>query len=108
MNPRVRRGVMCAADTVTTAHRGRLRPALIGAPPGLLVHLVRAAFWLAVYLGLVLAPLFVLLVGTTQTHAGFWWDLSIAFGFAGTAMMGVQFLLTAREARRNERRADAP
>ena len=58
--------------------------------------LVWAAFWIAVYLGLVLAPLFALLVGTTQTNAGFWWDLSIALGFAGTAMMGVQFLLTAR------------
>lgn len=60
------------------------------------MHLVRAAFWIAVYLGLVLAPLFVLLVGTAQTNAGFWWDLSIALGFAGTSMMGVQFLLTAR------------
>jgi len=57
---------------------------------------IRAAFWIAVYLGLVLAPLFVLLIGTTETNAGFWWDFAIALGFAGTAMMGVQFLLTAR------------
>jgi len=55
-----------------------------------------AVFWIAVYLGLVLAPLFVLLVGTTETNAGFWWDFAIALGFAGTAMMGVQFMLTAR------------
>ena len=55
-----------------------------------------AAFWIAVYLGLVLAPLFVLLVGTTETSAGLWWDFAIALGFAGTAMMGVQFMLTAR------------
>ena len=55
-----------------------------------------APFWIAVYLGLVLAPLFVLLVGTTETNAGFWWDFGIALGFAGTAMMGVQFMLTAR------------
>jgi predicted ferric reductase len=60
------------------------------------MHLVWGAFWIAVYLGLVLAPLFALLVGSTQTNAGFWWDLAIALGFAGTAMMGVQFLLTAR------------
>ena len=60
------------------------------------MSLWRVAFWIALYLGFVLAPLFALLVGTTQTNAGFWWDLSIAFGFAGTAMMGVQFLLTAR------------
>ena len=60
------------------------------------MQLGRAALWIAVYLGLVLAPLFVLLVGTTDTNAGFWWDFAIALGFAGTAMMGVQFLLTAR------------
>ena len=58
--------------------------------------LVRAAFWIAVYLGMVITPLFVLLIGTTQTNAGFWWDFAIALGFAGTAMMGVQFVLTAR------------
>ncbi|MGB7219776.1 MAG: ferric reductase-like transmembrane domain-containing protein [Vicinamibacterales bacterium] len=55
-----------------------------------------AAFWIAVYLGLVLAPLFVLLVDPPPTGAGFWWDLAIALGFAGATMMGVQFLLTAR------------
>lgn len=57
---------------------------------------MKVVFWIAVYLGLVLAPLFALLTGGAQAHAGFWWDLAIAFGFAGTAMMGVQFLLTAR------------
>ena len=60
------------------------------------MQLGRAALWIAVYLGLVLAPLFVLLVGTTDTNAGLWWDFAIALGFAGTAMLGVQFLLTAR------------
>lgn len=60
------------------------------------MQLGRAAFWIAAYLALVLTPLFVLLVGTTDTNAGFWWDFAIALGFAGTSMMGVQFLLTAR------------
>jgi len=60
------------------------------------MRLRRAAFWIAAYLGLVLAPLFVLLAGTADTRAGFWWDFAIALGFAGTAMMGVQFMLTAR------------
>lgn len=64
---------------------------------------LRAAFWLSVYLALVLAPLFALLVGPTPAGLGFWWDFSLALGFAGTAMMGVQFLLTARF-----RRATAP
>jgi predicted ferric reductase len=53
-------------------------------------------FWLGVYLTLVLAPLFVLLIGPTPPGLGFWWDLSMALGFAGLAMMGVQFVLTAR------------
>ena len=53
-------------------------------------------FWLGVYLALVLAPLFVLLIGPTPPGLGFWWDLSMALGFAGLAMMGVQFVLTAR------------
>lgn len=53
-------------------------------------------FWLTVYLTLVLAPLFALLLGPTPPGLGFWWDLSMALGFAGLAMMGVQFVLTAR------------
>lgn len=59
----------------------------------------RAAFWIALYLLVVLAPLVALLVangGGTQAALGFSWDLSMALGFAGTTMMGVQFLLTAR------------
>src|SRR5690606_38059352 len=53
-------------------------------------------FWIAIYLGLVLAPIAVLFLGEPPPPGGFWWDLSIALGFAGLTMMGVQFLLTAR------------
>ena len=53
-------------------------------------------FWIGVYLVLTLAPLFVLLLGPTPGGSGFWWDLSLALGFAGTAMMGVMFVMTAR------------
>lgn len=56
----------------------------------------RAVFWIAFYLGLVVAPLFLLLVGETPRGAGFWYDFSLALGFAGTTMMAVQFVLTAR------------
>jgi len=52
--------------------------------------------WIGIYLALVLAPLLVLLVGPVPPGSGFWWDLSMAIGFAGLAMLGVQFLLTAR------------
>jgi predicted ferric reductase len=55
-----------------------------------------AWFWVAVYLALVLAPLGVLLVGGTPAKGGFWWDVAIACGFAGLAMMAAQFVLTAR------------
>lgn len=58
---------------------------------------------MGVYIGLVLAPLFSLLVGSTPPGLGFWWDLSMALGFAGLTMMAVQFVLTARF-----RRATAP
>lgn len=62
-----------------------------------------AALWVGVYLLLVLAPLLILILGEVPPGSGFWWDLSMALGFAGMAMLGVQFILTARF-----RRASAP
>lgn len=64
---------------------------------------VSAVLWVLLYLLLVAAPLLVLLIGPVPPGAGFWWDFSMALGFAGMAMMGVQFALTARL-----RRASAP
>ena len=58
--------------------------------------LLSVVFWLCGYLVLVLAPLFVLLIGPVPTGSGFWWDFSMALGFTAMAMMGIQFLLTAR------------
>ena len=65
--------------------------------------ILSAAFWISIYLVLVLAPLAVLKLGEVPPGSGFWWDFSMAMGFAGMAMMGVQFLLTARF-----KRASAP
>lgn len=65
--------------------------------------LLSAVLWLAGYLLLVLAPLLVLLLDPLPPGSGFWWDFSMALGFAAMSMMGVQFLLTARF-----RRATAP
>lgn len=59
-------------------------------------HVMHGWIWLAVYLALALAPLGLLLVGPTPPGSGFWFDFSLALGFAGTAMIGVQFILTAR------------
>ncbi len=55
-----------------------------------------AVLWVGVYLTLVSAPLILLLVGEVPPGAGLWWDLSMALGFAGMAILGVQFALTAR------------
>jgi len=57
---------------------------------------LRATFWIMLYLLLVLAPLFVLLLGPKPAGDGFWFDLSLALGFAATTMMAIMFLLTAR------------
>ena len=64
---------------------------------------ISAVCWLSGYLVLVLAPLFVLLLGPVPAGSGFWWDFSMALAFSGMAIMGVLFLLTARF-----RRASAP
>jgi predicted ferric reductase len=44
-----------------------------------------ATLWIGAYL-----------VGPAPAGGGFWWDFAMALGFAALAMMGVQFLLTAR------------
>lgn len=59
-------------------------------------QILKGGFWFAVYLGLVLAPLLLLLVGPAPPGRGFWIDFSLALGFAGAAMLAVQFILTAR------------
>lgn len=66
-------------------------------------YLWEGLFWIGVYLLLTLAPLFVLLLDPAPGGSGFWWDLSLALGFAGTVMLGMMFVLTARF-----KRASAP
>jgi predicted ferric reductase len=55
----------------------------------------RAALWLAIYVGVVSAPLLALLAAPAP-GSGFAWDLAMAIGYASLAMLGVQFALTAR------------
>jgi predicted ferric reductase len=59
--------------------------------------------WVVVYLLLVTLPLLALLPSPRPDGLGLAWDLSMAFGFAGLAIMALQFGLTARF-----RRASAP
>jgi predicted ferric reductase len=61
--------------------------------------LAKALAWIALYLLLVSAPLLVLIAGPfgpMPPGRAFWWDFSMGLGFAGMAMIGVQFVLTAR------------
>jgi predicted ferric reductase len=57
---------------------------------------VRAVFWVIAYLGAVLAPLVFAVIGASQPDHGFWTDFSVALGFVGLAMMGLEFVLVAR------------
>lgn len=74
-----------------------------GPPPGVPARGGRALAWVALYLGLVATPLLVLLAGPTPKGGGFLWDFAMALGFGGLAILGLQFVLTARF-----RRATAP
>src|SRR5215467_12565118 len=57
---------------------------------------VRSIVWAVLYLFFVLAPLFALLAGSHPPARDFWTEFSVAIGYAGLAMMGLQFGLTAR------------
>jgi predicted ferric reductase len=56
----------------------------------------RAVVWVTVYLGVVLAPLVFAVIGASQPDHGFWTDFSVALGFTGLSMMGLEFALVAR------------
>lgn len=55
-----------------------------------------AGIWITLYLLAIAFPLLLLMVGSLPKGGGFAWDFSMALGFAGLAMLGLQFILTAR------------
>ena len=59
-------------------------------------YTTRVAVWIVLYLLFILAPLFALLAGTLPPTRDFWTVFSVAIGYSGLAMMGLQFGLTAR------------
>jgi predicted ferric reductase len=59
-------------------------------------HVVQGALWLLLYVALTLSPLAIVLAGATEPRREFWRELSIGLGFISLAMMGLQFVLTAR------------
>ena len=61
-----------------------------------LLYSPRGAVWILVYLLFILAPLFALLAGSHPPTRDFWTEFSVALGYSGLAMMGLQFGLTAR------------
>ena len=61
-----------------------------------LLYSLRGAVWILVYLLFILAPLFSLLAGSHPPTRDFWTEFSVALGYSGLAMMGLQFGLTAR------------
>jgi predicted ferric reductase len=56
---------------------------------------VRGAFWILVYLAVAVAPLIFAWSGP-EPGRGLLVDFSVALGFVGLAMMGLQFALVAR------------
>jgi predicted ferric reductase len=57
---------------------------------------IRQWFWIAVYFVLVFAPLLILMFAPRPAGRTFWRELSVSLGFAGLALMGLQFIPTAR------------
>ena len=57
---------------------------------------LRGPVWIILYLFFVLAPMFALLTGSLPPARDFWTEFSAAIGYAGLAIMGLQFGLTAR------------
>ena len=57
---------------------------------------VRAVFWVLAYLGVVVAPLVFAAIGATRPEHGFVTNFSVALGFVGLTMMGLEFALVAR------------
>jgi predicted ferric reductase len=57
---------------------------------------VRAVFWVTAYVGAVVSPLVFAAIGADHPDHGFWTNISVALGFVGLAMMGLEFALVAR------------
>ncbi len=55
-----------------------------------------SAKWLLLFTVLVAAPLVLALIGHQHENRGFWIEFGVGLGFVGLAMMGLQFVLTAR------------
>jgi len=59
-------------------------------------RILQGIFWIVIYLLVTLGPLIILLIGPRPAGREFWRDLSVALGYCGFSMIGLQFILTAR------------
>ncbi|MEX1212849.1 MAG: ferric reductase-like transmembrane domain-containing protein [Balneolaceae bacterium] len=59
-------------------------------------HIKEIVLWTTLFLVMVVAPLCLALVGHTKVYHGFWIEFGVALGFIAIALMGLQFVLTAR------------
>jgi predicted ferric reductase len=57
---------------------------------------VRGIAWLGILIGICVAPLALALISTDRPGLGFWTDFSVALGFVGLALIGIEFALVAR------------
>ena len=57
---------------------------------------IRGTIWFGAYLAVVVVPLIFATIGVVDDNRGFWREFSVALGFVGLSMMGLQFVLVAR------------
>jgi predicted ferric reductase len=69
---------------------------MTGATAMQLRYALRGGAWMFVYLFFIMARLFALLLGPLPPSRDFWTEFSVAIGYSGLALMGLQFGLTAR------------
>src|SRR5215470_7782354 len=61
-----------------------------------MTSVVRGIAWLGIFIGICVAPLVFALMSTNRPGQGFGTDFSVALGFVGLSLMGIEFALVAR------------
>jgi predicted ferric reductase len=56
----------------------------------------KEVLWIVVYILLIISPLLILVLAPRPAGRTFWRELSVALGFVGLSLMGLQFIPTAR------------
>ena len=57
---------------------------------------MRVPAWIGAYVAVVVVPLIFAVIGVVEEDRGFWREFTVALGFVGLSMMGLQFVLVAR------------